>query len=125
MGRRVLVVTTVGQAEDELRRQLGDDVDEIRVVVPARPQSVFDRLAHDEQARAEARDAAGPKGGAGAVDDADPTLAVQDALATFEADEIVVVTRPEDAARWLDQGRDAELDTFLGLPVRRLQVPGA
>jgi hypothetical protein len=123
MGRRVLVVTTVGQAEDELRRQLGDDVEEIRVVVPARQQSVFDRLAHDEQARVEARSAAGPA--VGVVGGADPTLAVQDALATFEADEIVVVTRPEDATWWLEQGPDAALDTFLGLPVRRLHVPGA
>ena len=38
----------------------------------------------------------------GTVGDSDPVLAIQDALATFDADEIVLVTRPEDEARWLE-----------------------
>ena len=35
--------------------------------------------------------------------DSDPLLAIQDALARFDADEIVVVTRPEEEASWLEQ----------------------
>lgn len=38
----------------------------------------------------------------GAVGDSDPILAIQDALATFPADEIVLVTRPEEEAQWLE-----------------------
>jgi hypothetical protein len=38
----------------------------------------------------------------GTVGDSDPVLAIRDALATFAADEIVIVTQPEDQARWLE-----------------------
>jgi hypothetical protein len=57
------------------------------------------------------------------VGDSDPVLAIQDALATFAAEEIVVVTHPEEDATWLE-GRIAgngpvEID---GVPVRRAFV---
>src|SRR5215210_1333713 len=38
----------------------------------------------------------------GQVGDSDPVLAIQDALAVFPADEIVLVTRTHDDARWLE-----------------------
>jgi hypothetical protein len=38
----------------------------------------------------------------GQVGDSDPILAIQDALAVFPADEIVLVTRTDDDARWLE-----------------------
>jgi hypothetical protein len=129
MGRRVLVVTTVEHAEEELREQIGDDVDEIRVVVPVVKQSIFDWLANDEKARSQADEAAERTAAAlpgESVDpgagEADPGLAIQDALATFAADEIVVVTRPEDEATWLERDPGIEGGTFLGVPVRRLRV---
>ncbi|MEZ5101569.1 MAG: hypothetical protein R3C15_17575 [Thermoleophilia bacterium] len=39
----------------------------------------------------------------GCIGDADPLLALQDALWVFPADEIVVVTHPAGSSRWLDQ----------------------
>jgi hypothetical protein len=129
MGRRVLVVTTVEHAEDELRAELGDDVDELKVVVPVVRQSVLDWLANDERARRAAEEAAGRTADALAGDtveavagEADPALAVQDALATFDADEIVVVTHPDDEATWLEERADVEDGAFLGVPVRRLTI---
>jgi hypothetical protein len=129
MGRRVLVVTTVEQAEEELRGRLGEDVDEIKVVVPVVRQSVFDWLANDERARSTAEQEAVRTANAlpgepvdPGAGESDPMLAVQDALATFAADEIVVVTRPDDEATWLERDAGVEEGTFLGVPVRRLRV---
>ena len=125
----MLVVTTVEEAEEALRARIGGDVDELKVVVPVVKQSVFDWLANDERARAQAEEAAERTADAlpgrtveALAGESDPALAVQDALATFAADEIVVVTRPEDEATWLERGTDVESGSFLGVPVRRLHV---
>ena len=129
VGRKVLVVTTVEEAEEKLRAWLGDDVDELKVVVPVVKQSIFDWLANDERARAQAEVAAERTAEAlpgrtvdALAGEADPALAIQDALATFPADEIVVVTRPEDEATWLEQDAGVESGSFLGVPLRRLRV---
>jgi hypothetical protein len=55
--------------------------------------------------------------------DSDPLLAIQDALGRFDADEIVVVTRPEQEATWLEQRlASGGLETIRGVPVRRAEV---
>jgi hypothetical protein len=105
MGRNVLVVSTVEGVADRLRDQLGDDVDQVKVVVPAVRQGVLDWLANDERAfsaaQAEAERTADELPGE-SVDpragEADVGLAIQDALATFPADEIVVAVHAEDAS---------------------------
>ena len=130
MGKRVLLVTTVEGAEEALRDELGD-VDEVRVVVPAVEQSKLQWLANEEdEARAEAHETsvrtaeslpvAAEALGAG---DADPVTAIEDALRQFPADEIVVVTRPDEQATWLERGRgeDAE-ERFVGVPIRHLTL---
>jgi hypothetical protein len=129
VGRKVLVVTTVEEAEEQLRAWLGDDVDELKVVVPVVKQSIFDWLANDERARSQAELAAERTADAlpgrtvdALAGEADPALAIQDALATFAADEIVVVTRPEEEATWLEEDADVESGSFLGVPLRRLRV---
>ncbi|MCZ7589328.1 MAG: hypothetical protein M5U27_10850 [Gaiella sp.] len=54
MGRNVLVVSAVEQGEHVLRSYLGQDVDDVRVVVPVVQQGFLDWLANDERvARAE------------------------------------------------------------------------
>jgi hypothetical protein len=93
---------------------------------------VFDWLANDERARTTAEQAAVRTANALPGESVDPgagesdaALAVQDALATFPADEIVVVTRPDDEATWLERDAGLEDSTFLGVPVRRLHVSAA
>jgi len=129
MGRRVLVVTTVEEAEPELRARVGGDVAEIKVVVPVVRQGFLDWLANDERAFSEAQEAAertadGLPGHTvdARAGEADPALAVQDALATFPADEIVVVVHPDDETTWLEDDSRMEGGSFLGVPVRRLRV---
>jgi len=58
----------------------------------------------------------------GAVGDADPVLAVEDALREFGADEIVVSTHPEGRSHWLERGVvEAVRDRFVG-PVTHVVV---
>jgi hypothetical protein len=132
MGRNVLVVSTVEGAEDAIREQLGGDVDELKVVVPAVRQGVLDWLANDERAFAHAREVAEQTADAlpGATVEASPgeadvDLAIRDALATFPADEVVVAVRPEDEAGAVESAATERIPRDLdGIPVRRLVVRG-
>jgi hypothetical protein len=128
MSRNVLVVSTVEQPEPALRRLLGDDVERLEVIVPVVRQGFLDWLANDERAwgeaeRAAERTAASLPGETvrAAAGEADVALAIQDALATFPADEVVLVTRPEDDAGWLESPDDPRLHAF-GVPVRHVTV---
>jgi hypothetical protein len=129
---RVLVVTPVALEPQELERKIrahaGEDA-QTQVVVPAVKLSRLQWLASDEDAaRAEAAEiAAGTEARTGAqtqaaVGDTDPAQAVEDALRTFPADEIVIFTRPEGDRNWaegdlLEQARDQ-----LSVPVRHMEV---
>ena len=103
---------------------------EVAVVAPASDLSLKEWVAADEsKAREEAQRRAVEAAEAGAVvgkvvdarvGDPDPVTAVRDALQTFPADELVVVTRPPDEAAWLEKAAVAgELEQF-GLPVTHL-----
>jgi hypothetical protein len=59
---------------------------------------------------------------AGDTGEADPLLAVQDALATFEADEIVLFTHAEGARNWLEEGVVQEAEKRFSQPVRHLVI---
>jgi hypothetical protein len=54
--------------------------------------------------------------------DSDPLKAIEDALREFPADEIVVVTRPDDEAGWLEEGTGAAAQARLPLPVTHVTV---
>ncbi len=102
VGRNVLVISTVEQADDVLRAHVGE-AETIKVVVPVVRQGVLDWLANDQEAIGHAEHVAehtadqlpGETVEAGAGE-ADVGLAIRDALATFPADEIVVAVRPEE-----------------------------
>ena len=128
-GQRVLVVVTDPVEESTLEKMLRDHVDpgaDVRLVSsPA--LSFLQWVTNDEDdARAEAEELAAD-GGRGLdrpgrveleLGDSDPVQAVKDALQTFPADEILLVS-PSDGgiAR-------SELDAF-GVPVHALTIPTA
>jgi hypothetical protein len=58
----------------------------------------------------------------GTIGDSDPLLAAQDALATFRADEIVIVTRPEEEARWLEGDLFERAERTFEQPIVHLEV---
>ena len=129
MGRNVLVVSTVEGIAERLRGELGEDVDQLKVVVPAVRQGVLDWLANDERAFTEAREQAertadelpGETVDASAGE-ADVGLAIQDALATFPADEVVVAVHADEAPPPEAAAAETTPDAIDGIPVRLVVV---
>jgi hypothetical protein len=102
----VVAPALVGSA---LKHAMGD-VDEAKVTA----EEVLDRsLGQLRSAGIEAR---------GSIGDSDPLLATQDALATFPADEIVIVTRPEEDARWLEDDLFERAEHTFEQPIVHLEV---
>ena len=129
MGRNVLVVSTVEHGEDVLRARLGSDVDEVKVVVPVVQQGFLDWLANDEQAAAAAERAAAhladelPRVSEARKGEADVLLAIEDALATFDADEVVVALHSEDEAPFAERvAQDDVRPSVHGVPVRAVMI---
>jgi hypothetical protein len=129
--RDVLVITSSEWPVAELRALLGDDIGELRVVVPTVRQSRLQWLTNaDDDARERADDAASSIADAvpsqeteASAGDPDPVLAAKDALGEFAADEVVVVTRPDDEATWLEEGSSEAMARALGgIKVTRLVV---
>jgi hypothetical protein len=130
MPRKVLVVSTVENAVDAIRDELGADVEAVEVVVPVVRQGVLDWLANDERAFRAAQEAAERQAEqlpaevvAARAGEADVELAIRDALATFPADEVVVAVRPQDQAGAIERLAQGELaPTVDGVPVRLIVV---
>jgi hypothetical protein len=133
MPRRLLVVVTT-KVQDEMlselvRRHGGDDA-EIHVVAPASDISRLDWLTNaEDDARAGARSVADETAEAAPttdveseVGDSDPVKAIEDALREFPAEEILIVTRPDDDASWLEEGSGQTAQSQFSLPVTLVTV---
>jgi hypothetical protein len=98
------------------------------VVAPASEISRLDWLTNaEDDARDEAASLAAKTAEAtptedveASVGDSDPLKAIEDALRTFPADEIIVVTRPDEQAGWLEEGTGETAQARLRLPVTRV-----
>ena len=133
MPRRLLVVITT-EVDDAVLRELvrnraGEDA-ELLVVAPAAGVSRLEWLtnaedgARDEAALLAAKTAeATPTDDVRArVGDSDPVTAIEDALRTFPADEIIVITPSDDEAGWLEAGSGAKAEARFSVPVVRFAV---
>jgi hypothetical protein len=69
-----------------------------------------DRMAEDDV------DAMGDTG------ETDPLLALQDALATFPADEIVIFSHPEGERNWAEDELLEQAQDRFSMPVRHVEV---
>ncbi len=130
MARRILVVTTAdspkADVESVVRAHAGDDA-EVYVVAPASKISWLDRLTNaeddaraDAADRAEAASDAAPGNAEAHVGDVDPLSAIEDALRQFPADEIVVLTAPDETSTWLEEGLGAKAQKRFSIPVTPL-----
>jgi hypothetical protein len=132
---RILVVAneTVGGGalREELVRRTSGRRAELLVVAPA----LNSRLRHWTSDEDGARDAADERvrnsvarlAGAGLdvrgeVGDGEPLQAIEDALRTFGADEIVISTHPEGRSNWLEQGLVDEARRRFSCPITHVVV---
>ena len=127
----LVVITTVADVS-ELRDELAG-ADEVRVVAPAAKVSRLAWLTGaEDDARAEADRAAQSAAEAAlgqASVEVDPTSQntdaaqdVDDALKTFNPDEVVVVTRAGEDSTWLEEETLREVVEEAGVPVRHLEL---
>ena len=130
MRRNVLVVSTVDHAEELLRSHISE-ADTVKVVVPVVRQGFLDWLASDEKGFSRANEVAVRTAEElpGDTDDAvageaDVGLAVRDALATFPADEILVVVHSEEERGLIESAGTASAPqhSVEGVPVRYLVI---
>jgi hypothetical protein len=115
--RRILVIAneTVGGAtlREEIRRRAESYEEQVLVVCPALNSPLRHWASDEDAARAAARERLGRSlarlseagiEARGQVGDAEPLQAMEDALRTFGADEIIISTHPEGRSNWLEKG---------------------
>lgn len=133
MPRRLLVVITTEVADGVLRdlvRKRGGDDAEMLVVAPASDISRLDWLTNaEDDSRTEAASLAARTADAtptedveARVGDSDALNAIEDALRTFAADEILAIARPDDQAGWLEEGSGAAAQARFSVPVTTVTV---
>ncbi len=102
----------------------------MRVVATPSGLSRLDWLTNQEDgarrdASKRAREAADaiPVSAESVVGDTDPLQAIEDEIALFGPDQIVLVSRPDDEAGWLESGTGEAADKRFDVPITRLVVP--
>ena len=135
--QRILVIAneTVGGAPllDKIKEvaSSSEDTTNVHVVSPAL-NSPLRHLASDEDpARAAAQERLERSLGklkeegieaSGEVGDGDPLQAIEDALRTFGADQIVISTHPEGRSNWLERGLVTQARERFAVPVDHVVV---
>ena len=107
MHEEILVVCP---ALNSVVRHWASDEDGARAAAQRRLDSSLERLADDG---VEAR---------GEVGDGDPLQAMEDALRTFGADEIVISTHPEGRSHWLERNVVGQARERFDVPITHVVV---
>jgi hypothetical protein len=115
--RRILVIANETVGGNTLRSAIlersRDAREEVLVVTPALNSPIRHWTSDEDGARADAQQrlesslaqlAAVGVEARGEVGDGDPLQAIEDALRTFGADEIIISTHPEGRSNWLERG---------------------
>jgi hypothetical protein len=131
---KLLVLTEEPVDDDLLRATLGDEVEgaEVLVVSPATNQSKLafwvsdpdEAIGEAETTQAETVEHLQEAGvdAAGETGDSEPAVALQDALATFPADRIVVFSHPEGDRDYREDKGLAEVEERLGIPITHAEI---
>jgi hypothetical protein len=134
---RILAIANETLEGDELHNlivdhALGRAVDVI-VVAPALNSRVRHWFSDEDRARRDAdirlerslaRLARAGLASYGWVGDADPLVAIDDALAVFPADQLIISTHPERRSNWLARDVVVRARQRFGLPVAHVVVDG-
>jgi hypothetical protein len=135
MAKKILALVSEAVSADALRTAVGDDVSdaEVLVVAPALntktrffladPDPAIERAERVQEETVERLTEEGVDAAAGTPGEEDPLLALQDALATYPADEIVLFTNASGDRNWLEDGLvDDAKARFSGTPVRHVVI---
>ena len=126
---KLLVLTPEPVDANMLRKTLGDEVEgaEVLVVSPATNQSKVafwvsdpdEAIAEAEEAQTETVERLEESGvdAAGDTGESEPAVAIQDALATFKADRIVVFSHPEGDRDYREDDGLADAEERFGVPL--------
>ena len=133
--RRILVIAneTVGGTEllDLLRRKAEGVREDVLVVCPALNSVVRHWASDEDGARAAAQQrldaslaqlAQQGVDARGEVGDADPLQAMEDAMRTFGADEIVISTHPDGRSHWLERNVVGQARERFDVPITHVVV---
>jgi hypothetical protein len=134
MPTKILALVSEPISADALRSAVGDEAAadaEVLVVAPALnsrkrffladPDPAIERADAVQEETVERLDEEGIDA-AGGTGEEDPLLALQDALVTFDADEVVLFTHAGGKQNWLEQGLVEEAKGRFDVPVRHLVV---
>ncbi|GAC1324933.1 MAG: hypothetical protein NVSMB25_22940 [Thermoleophilaceae bacterium] len=134
MASKILALVSEAVSADALRSAIGRDrADnaEVLVVAPALntrtrffladPDPAIERAEQVQQETVERLDEEGIDA-AGDTGEEDPLLAIQDALATYQADEIVLFTHAGDKRNWLEDGIVDSARERFSTPVRHIVI---
>jgi len=134
MAKKVLALVSEPVSAEALKSALGEpeaSTAEVLVVAPALtskrrmilsdPDPGIERAEQVEEETVERLDEEGIDA-AGDTGESDPLLAIQDALQTFPADEIVLFTHAGGEQNWLEEGLVDEAKERFDPPVRHLLV---
>src|ERR671933_856236 len=132
MPKKILALVAEPLSADALRSAVGpDDAEdaEVLVVAPALntrkrffladPDPAIERAEAVQEETVERLDEEGIDA-AGDTGEEDPLLALQDALTTFDADEVVLFTHAGGEQNWLEEGLVDEAQGRFDVPVRHL-----
>jgi hypothetical protein len=134
VARRILAVVAEPVSGEALKKAVGGgraEAAEVLVVAPALnsrwrflTSDSDEAIARAEEVQQETVERMGEEGidAAGDTGESDPLLAIQDALQTFEADEIVLFTHPDEQRNWLEEEVVDEAKERFEPPVREMVV---
>jgi nucleotide-binding universal stress UspA family protein len=133
--RRILVIANETVGGHTLRSMILEkslDVrEEVLVVVPALNSPLRHWVSDEDDARAAAQErlqtsiaklADAGVAARGEVGDGDPLQAMEDALRTFGADEIIISTHPEGRSNWLERGVVEKARERFAVPITHVIV---
>ena len=134
MPKKILALVSEPISADALRSAIGADAAddaEVLVVAPALnsrkrffladPDPAIERAEAVQEETVERLDEEGVDA-AGDTGEEDPLLALQDALTTFAADEVVLFTHSGAEQNWLEEGLVEQAQGRFDVPVRHLVV---
>ena len=134
MPKRILALVSEPVSGEALKRAVGQEAAEaaeVLVVAPALntrtrflfsdPDPAIERAEAVEQETVERMTEEGVDA-AGDTGESEPLLALNDALQTFEADEIVIFTHPGGQVNWAEEGLVDEARERFDQPVQHIVV---